>query len=39
MEIESFEIYGKPSDNILAMMMQIAGSDVTLKIKPQSVGG
>ena len=39
MEIESFEIYGRPSDNILARMMQIAGSGVTLDIKPQSVGG
>ena len=39
MEIESFEIYGRPSDNILAEMMQIAGSGVTLNIKPQSVGG
>ena len=39
MEIESFEIYGRPSDNILAGMMQIAGSGVTLDMKPQSVGG
>ena len=39
MEIESFEIYGRPSDKILAGMMQIAGSGVTLDIKPQSVGG
>ena len=39
MEIESFEIYGRPSDNILAGMMQIAGSGVTLEMKPQSVGG
>ena len=39
MEVESFEIYGRPSDNILAGMMQIAGSRVTLDIKPQSVGG
>jgi hypothetical protein len=39
MEIESFEIFGRPSDNILAGMMQIAGSGVTLDMKPQSVGG
>ena len=39
MEIESFEIYGRPSDKILAGIMQIAGSGVTLDIKPQSVGG
>ena len=39
MEIERFEIYGRPSDKILAGMMQIAGSGVTLDIKPQSVGG
>ena len=38
-EIESFEIYGKPSDTVLAGMLQIAGSGVTLNIKPQSVGG
>lgn len=38
-EIESFEIYGRPSDKVLAGMMQIAGAGVTLDIKPQSVGG
>lgn len=39
MEIESFEIYGKPSDSVLDFMMKIASSGVTLSIKPQSIGG
>ena len=39
MEIVSFEIYGKPSDTVLEMMMQIAGSGVALNIKPQPIGG
>jgi hypothetical protein len=39
MEVESFEIYGTLSDNILAGMVQIAGSGVKLNLKPQSVGG
>jgi quinol monooxygenase YgiN len=38
-EIVSFEIYGKPSDKVLEMMMQIAGSGVTLKLKPRYLGG
>ena len=39
MEIVSFEICGKPSDTVLEMMMQIAGSGVALNIKPQPIGG
>jgi uncharacterized protein YkuJ len=39
MEIVSFEIYGRPSDTVLDMMMQIAGSGVALSIKPQPIGG
>lgn len=39
MEIVSFEIYGKPSDTVLEMMKQIAGSGITLNIKPQPIGG
>jgi hypothetical protein len=39
MEIVSFEIYGKPSDSVLEAMKKIAGSGVTLNIKPQPVGG
>jgi len=39
MEIVSFEIYGRPSDIVLDMMMQIAGSGVALSIKPQPIGG
>jgi len=38
-EIISFEIYGKPSDAVLDLMMQIAGSGVGLSIKPQRIGG
>jgi hypothetical protein len=38
MEIKSFQIYGRASEQILVGMMQIAGSGVTLDIKPQSVG-
>lgn len=39
MEIVSFEIYGRPSDTVMDMMMQIAGSGVALSIKPQPIGG
>lgn len=39
MQIVRFEIYGKPSDAVLQAMMKIAGSGVTLSIKPQPVGG
>jgi len=39
MEIVSFEIYGRPSDGLLEMMMRIAGTGVTLSVKPQPVGG
>src|SRR3972149_6975450 len=39
MEIVSFEIYGRPSDTVLETMKKIAGSGVTLSIKPQPIGG
>jgi hypothetical protein len=39
MEIVSFEIHGTPSEDVLHMMMQIAGSGVALRIKPQPLGG
>ena len=39
MDIVSFEIYGKPSNTVLDMMMQIAGSGVALRVKPQPIGG
>jgi len=39
MEIVSFEIYGRPSDTVLETMKKIAGSGVTLNIKPQPIGG
>ncbi|HLF74776.1 MAG TPA: hypothetical protein VI524_10545 [Anaerolineales bacterium] len=38
-DIVSFEIYGKPSDIVLDMMMQIVGSRVALSIRPQRIGG
>jgi len=38
-DLISFEIYGKPSDTVLDMMMQIVGSGVALNIKPQRIGG
>jgi len=39
MEVVSFDVYGTPSDEVLQMMMQIAGSGVALRIKPQPLGG
>ncbi len=39
MEIVSFEVYGRPSDTVLETMKKIAGSGVTLNIKPQPIGG
>ena len=39
MEIVSFEVYGRPSDTVLEAMKKIAGSGVTLDIKPQPIGG
>ena len=39
MESVRLEIYGTPSDGVLEMMRQIAGSGVALVVKPQSVGG
>ena len=38
-EILSFEIYGKPADMVLERMMQIVGSDISLNIRPQLIGG
>ena len=38
-EILSFEIYGKPADTVLERMMQIVGSDISLNIRPQLIGG
>jgi len=38
-EINSFEIYGRPSDKVLGIMMQIAGSGVALHLKSQPIGG
>jgi uncharacterized protein YkuJ len=39
MEITSIEIYGRPSDKVLGILMQIAGSGVALHLKSQSIGG
>ncbi len=39
MESVRLEIYGAPSDRVLEMMREAAGSGVTLVIKPQRVGG
>ena len=39
MEIVSIVIYGRPSDTVLETMKKIAGSGVTLNIKPQPIGG
>lgn len=39
MEIISYEIYGRPSDTVLEMMQQIAGSGVVLNLKLQHMGG
>ncbi len=39
MESVRLEIYGAPSDGVLEMMRQIAGSGVALVLKPQRVGG
>jgi hypothetical protein len=39
MEIVSIDIYGRPSNAVLANMQQIAGSGVALNIKPQNLGG
>lgn len=38
-EVVSFEIYGRPSDAVVETMKKIAGSGVTLNIKPQAIGG
>ena len=38
-EILSFEIYGKPAETVLERMMQIVGSNISLNIKPQLIGG
>jgi len=39
MESVRLEIYGTPSDEVLEMMRQAAGSGVALVVKPESVGG
>jgi len=39
MDIVSIDIYGRPSDSVLAKMQQIAGSGVVLNLKPQNLGG
>jgi hypothetical protein len=39
MDIVSIELYGRPSDAVLAGMQQIAGSGVELNLKPQNLGG
>jgi hypothetical protein len=39
MEVVSFEIYGRPSDAVLETMTRAGGSGVTLKIRPQPIGG
>ena len=39
MESVRLEIYGAPSDEVLEMMRQAAGSGVALVVKPESVGG
>ena len=38
-EILSFEIFGKPTAAVLERMIQIAGSGITLNIRPQFIGG
>ena len=38
-EILSFEIYGKPANNLLQRMLHIVGSRIALTIKPQLIGG
>jgi quinol monooxygenase YgiN len=39
MEVVSVEIYGRPSDAVLEFTLKVAGSGVTLSIKPESIGG
>lgn len=39
MEIAGFEIYGEPGEKILERMMQAAGGQIPLHIKPLTVGG
>jgi len=36
---QRFEIYGRPSDQVLAMMRREAGTGVGLVVKPQPMGG
>ena len=38
-EILSFETYGKPTDTVVERMMQIVGSGITVKLRPQLIGG
>lgn len=35
----SMEVYGTPSDGVLGMMKQIAGTGVTVSIRPHHLGG
>ena len=35
----SIEVYGTPSDTVLGMTRQLAGSGVPLNVKPQPLGG
>ena len=39
LEFDRLEIYGKPSDAVLESMRQAPGSGVTLRIKPEHLGG
>lgn len=38
-EPQAFEIYGRPSDQVLEMMKQVAGSGAALIVQPQHLGG
>ncbi len=38
-EPQAFEIYGRPSDQVLEMMKQAAGSGAALIVQPQPLGG
>ena len=39
LETDNIQVYGTPSDSVLEMMKQIAGSGVPLSVKSQHVGG
>lgn len=36
---ESIQVYGRPSDQVLEMMRQLAGSGVPLSVKANHLGG